>query len=350
MFTIVLIAALAAAPPGLSGPSSLELLKLGEALVQCGDGKKGQVQLEKALADDTLTPADRARGEQALGLALLQQKKIPDALPHLEKATTLSPTSEKAWLYLGLARDQHGDAAGSLDAYKKGVAAVPKSIGLQHELGMALLSVGKNDEAADVLTKAAAKAEQDGELVADAAYALTLVGKFKEAREHAARAVEMSPDSPDALFVLGTAEAGLGNVKQAKAAWLDAIESDETHVPALFQLGLLLQQQKDDAGAVVRFNRVLQVESGHVRARAALGTSLARLGSDDKKAEALLLSTLQVDPKYATGHALLAEVYQRQGKLKEAKKSLEAALKLKADEPEWLKRKKAIDEELKKQK
>ena len=349
MLTIVLIAALQAAPgPALTGPSSSELLKLGEALVQRGDGKKGQVQLEKVLADETLTAAERARGEQALGLALLQQKKIPDALPHLQKATTLAPTSEKAWLYLGLARDQQGDTSGSLDAYREGVAAVPKSIGLQHELGMALLSTGKNDEGADVLSKAAAKAEYDGELMADAAYALTLVGKFKEAREHASRAVEMSPDSPDALFVLGTAEAGLGNLKQAKQAWVDAIDSDETHVPALFQLGLLLQQQKDDAGAVARFQRVLQVEAGHLRARAALGTSLARLGSDDKKAESLLLSTLQVDPKYATGHALLAEVYARQGKLKEARRALETALKLKADEPEWIQRLKSIDQELKK--
>ncbi len=346
MLAIVLMAALQAA----TGPSSSELLKLGEALVQRGDGKKAQTQLEKALADEALVPADRARGEQALGLALLQQKKIPDALPHLEKATSLAPTSEKGWLYLGLARDQQGDAAGSLEAYRKGVAAAPKSIALQHELGMALLSLGKNDDAAEVLTKAAGRAEQDGELIADAAYALTLVGRFPEAREHAARAVEMSPDSPDALFVLGTAEAGLGNLKQAKKTWLEALESDETHVPSLFQLGLLLQQEHDDAGAVVRFNRVLQVESGHLRAKAALGSSLARLGSDDKRAESLLLATLQVDPKYATGHALLAEVYARQGKLKEAQKSLQAALKIKSDEPEWTKRLKAVDAELQKKK
>lgn len=330
--------------------TTAEMLKLGEALAQKGDGKKAQVQLDKVLADPALTPAERGRAEQALGLALLQQKKLPEALPHLEKATALQPTSEKGWLYLGLARDQAGDTPGSIDAYQKGVAALPKSIALQHELGMALLGAGQNDKGADVLAKAAAKAEHDGELQADAAYALTLVGKFKDAREHAARAVEMSPDSPDALFVLGTAEAGLGNLKAAKQAYGDAIDSDETHVPALFQLGLLLQQQKDDAGAVTRFNRVLQVEPGHVRARAALGSSLARLGSDDKRAEALLTSTLQVDPKYATGHALLAEVYARQGKLKEAKKELEQAVKLKADDVEFKKRLSEIDAELKKKK
>lgn len=346
MIEIVLLLAAAPAPT----MTTAEMLKLGEALASKGDGKKAQAQLEKVLADAALEPKDRARAEQALGLALLQQKKPADAVPHLEQATTLNPTAEKGWLYLGLAKDQNNDAAGSLDAYKRGVAAVPKSIGLQHELGMALLAAGKNDEGADVLSKAAAKAEQDGELVADAAYALTLVGKFKDAREHAARAVEMSPDSPDALFVLGTAEAGLGNLKAAKQAFLDAIDSDETHVPALFQLGLLLQQTKDDAGAIARFNRVLQVEPDHARARAALGASLARLGTDDKKAEALLTQTLQVDPKYATGHALLAEVYVRQGRWKDAQKEMQQAVKLKPDEAEFKKRAAEIDAEAKKQK
>jgi len=345
MIALVLAAALATGAPAMT---SQDLLKLGEALAQKGDGKKAQMQLEKALADPSLTPVERARGEQALGLAFLQQKKTAEALPHLEKASELAPGNEKAWLYLGLAKDQAGDAAGSLDAYRKGTVAIPKSIGLQHELGMALLAAGKNDEAADVLAKAAAKAEQDGELMADAAYALTLVGKFKDAREHASRAVDMSPDSPDALFVLGTADAGLGNLKAAKQAFTDAIDSDETHVPALFQLGLLLQQQKDDAGAITRFNRVLQIEPAHARAKAALGSSLARLGTDDKRAFELLTASLQVDPKYATGHALLAELYVRQGKLKEAKKSMEAAVKIKPDDVELKKRLTEIDAALKK--
>ena len=148
MVTLLLFTLLQAASPP---PTASELLKLGEALVQRGDGKKGQAQLEKALADETLTPAHRARGEQALGLALLQQKKAAEALAHLEKATTLAPTSEQGWLYLGLARDQQGDTAGSLAAYRKGVSTLPKSVALQHELGMALLSMGKNDEGAEVL-------------------------------------------------------------------------------------------------------------------------------------------------------------------------------------------------------
>jgi protein O-GlcNAc transferase len=319
-------------------PSASDLVRLGEGLAGRGDGRKAQVHLEKALTDATLTPDERGRAEAALGLSLLQQKKAGDAVAHLEKATTLLPGVEKPWLHLGLAHDERGDTAAALDAWRRGVAACPKSTALAHEYGMALLAAGRHDDGAAVLTKAAARAEQDGELMSDAAYALTLVGRFREAKDHASHALELNPDGPDALYVLGVAEAGLGNLKAARTAFEEAVDTDETHVPALFQLGVLLQRQKDDAGAVSRLQRVLQVEPEHARARAALGISLARLGTDDPRAAALLQQTIQVDPRAALPHALLADVLARQGKRAEAMKALQTALKLKPDEDAWKKR------------
>jgi predicted Zn-dependent protease len=322
---------LAAAPP-----TSAELVQLGEGLALRGDGKKAQGHLEKALADPALATADKARAHKARGRALLQQKKIKDAVPQLEQATTLAPRDEKAWLYLGLARDQAGDAAGAIAAYADGAKANPKSTALAHEHGMALLSAGKVQQAADVLEKAAARAEQDPELQSDAAYALTLVGKFKEAREVANRGTELAPESPDPFYVLGRAELGLGNRAAACRALEQAVDNDNTHVASLYELGVLAQLDKKDAEAEKRFLRVLQLEPGHARAKLGLATQLTRAGKDDKRAEALLLEITQVDPSSALSFALLADVQWRLGKKDEAKKALAAALKLKAD-PAWQK-------------
>ncbi|HEY1097376.1 MAG TPA: tetratricopeptide repeat protein [Myxococcota bacterium] len=329
MSSIVIVAvaaSLAAAPT-----SSKELITLGEGLVGRGDGKKAQAHLEKALTDTTLSAADKGRAEAALGLAFLQQKKGKEAIAHLELATQLAPKNDKSWLYLGLAKDQLGDTAGSLEAYRKGVAAAPSSSTLQHELGMALLSAGKNDEGAEVLQKAATKAEQDPELWADAAYALSLVGRFKEAREFASRAVEMSPENPDALYTLGMAEAGLANKKAAKQAFNEAIASDELHVPSQFQLGLLLLDDNDDKGAAARFTQVLKVEPDHARAKAALGASLGRLNPADPQAEKLLRDAVGAEPKLGVAWAGLGDLLARQGKIAEAKKALQAAVKLKPE-------------------
>jgi len=325
MQTILLVAAATIAAPTLT---TAELITLGEGLAGRGDGKKAQVHLEKALLDTSLTPKDTARAELALGLALLQQQKGKDAALHLEKAVAINPGQEKGWLYLGIARDQAGDAAGSLDAYARGVAAVPKSTSLAHEYGMALLSAGKNTEGAAVLEAAATKTEADPELAADAAYAPSLVGKFKQAREFALRAVEMSPEDPNALYTLGMAELGLGNSKGAAKVFLDAIDADETHLPALFQLGLVLQAAGDHRGAVKQLTQVLKIEPQHARARAALGISLTRLGTDDAKAEQLLVAATNADPKNAAAWFALGDLQARQGKIGEAKKALQTSQKL----------------------
>ena len=320
---VVVVAALAAAPV-----SSADLVKLGEGLVARGDGKKAQAHLEKALADPALSPVDKARAEQALGLAFLQQKKGKEAVAHLEASTVLAPKSERGWLYLGLAKDELNDAAGSIAAYQKGTENVPGSTSLKHELGMALLSAGKNSEGAEVLQKAASVAEHDPELWADAAYALSVVGRFKEARECAQRAVEMSPESPDALYTLGMAEAGLGHTKAAKAAFSEAIDSDELHVPALFQLGVLLQADNDDKGAAAKLTQVLKVEPDHARAKAALAVSLLRLNAVDPRTEQLLRDAVGADPKLASAWANLGDLLGRRGKIAEAKKALLTAVKL----------------------
>lgn len=325
MHTVLLVAAATVAAPTLT---SVERITLGEGLVGRGDAKKAQGHLEKALLDPALSPKDAARAEQALGLALLQQQKGKDAVPHLEKAAAQTPASEKVWLYLGIAKDQAGDTAGSLDAYARGVAAVPKSTSLKHEYGMALLSAGKNTEGATVLEDAATKNEADPELAADAAYALSLVGKFKQAREFALRAVEMSPDDPNALYTLGMAELGLGNSKRAAQVFVDAIDADETHLPALFQLGLVLQAAGDHRGAVKQLTQALKIEPQHARARAALGISLTRLGTDDAKAEQLLVGATNADPKNAAAWFALGDLQARQGKITEAKKALQTSQKL----------------------
>ncbi len=322
---LVLAGALAAA-----GITTAEKVKLGEALVGRGDAKKARPHLESALSAADISDDDKAKASQALGLALIQLRKPQEAVPHLELAAKMRPQNEKAWLYLGIAKDQAGDAAGSIAAYEAGVAAVPKSTTLKHELGMAYLSAGKNAEGANILELAATKNEADPELAADAAYALSLVGKFKPAREFALRACEMSPENPNALYTLGMAELGLGNTKAAHQAFDDAIDSDETHVPALFQLGVLLAAADDHKGAAQRFTTVLKIEPDHARARAALGVSLAAMGNS-KEAEDMLRGAVKAEPKLASAWAMLGDLLAKQGKIGEAKKALQTSYKLKAN-------------------
>jgi protein O-GlcNAc transferase len=318
----------ASAPPPLTPQDSL---RLGESYAEKGDHKRAVKELDKVLQAPGLNDEERARAHRAYGLALLQAQKHGDAAAQLEQSVAIKPT-EKSFLLLGMAYDGAGKPTDAIAAYQRGVGKLPKSPSLHHELGMALLQAGSAHDAVPVLKKAADLAPQDAEVKTDLAYALVVDGKFKEAKEQASLALSMSRENADAYFNLGNAEAGLGDTAAAKQAFERAVDVDELHVPALLHLGLLQQKLGDDKAAIARFHRVMQVEPGHPRAQAALGASLARVGTDDAKAQALLERSIQIDPKYVSGHVLLGDIAMRRGDLDLAVKRYEAAKKLAPDD------------------
>ena len=50
-----------------------------------------------------------AEAHYYLGLTLRALGKLPEAIGHLEKATTLAPTLAVAYAHLGIAQREHGD-------------------------------------------------------------------------------------------------------------------------------------------------------------------------------------------------------------------------------------------------
>jgi Flp pilus assembly protein TadD len=83
------------------------------------------------------------------------------------------------------------------------------------------------------------------------------------------------------------------------------------------------------------------VEPDDARAKAGLGVSLAKIGSDDNKAAALLEETVHVDPKNIQALAMLGDVDERLGKFDDAIKRYQQVQKLRPDDARV---KKHIDE------
>src|SRR5260370_24657732 len=60
-----------------------------------------------------------------LGMALHMAGKEREAIPELEAATKLDPTLAPAWLFLGAARLQLGEATAAVQALKMGLGSQP---------------------------------------------------------------------------------------------------------------------------------------------------------------------------------------------------------------------------------
>ncbi len=311
----------------LASLSTAENLAIGEKYVTMGKPAKALPLLKRALNDKKLTPAKRAQGLAALGLAQLQLKKAKDAVASLEESATLVPKKPRTWLLLGAAYDANGDIESAVKAYQRGSKANPNATDLHHELGMTLLEAGETEPAVRALEQAAKLAGNRPTILTDLAFAYAQQGAHAKAKESAQRAVSLAPDSADAYYVLGDSEAALKNTKGARRAYKEALKQDAMHTPTLYHLGLLEVGAGDHKNAARAFLRLVKIDPGNRRARARLGVSLAKIGKD-KKALKLLKEAVTTMPDNISVRAALAEVSDRAEDFKTAETQWRAVAKL----------------------
>jgi Flp pilus assembly protein TadD len=69
-----------------------------------------------------------------LGLAYLDQRRLPDAEAALERAAAAKPDEPLPYYHLGIARDMMGHTAGAIAAYERLLALAPDNVGAWNNL------------------------------------------------------------------------------------------------------------------------------------------------------------------------------------------------------------------------
>ena len=144
-----------------------------------------------------------ARAHLALGKALLQDGKVPDAIAALQEAARLEPTSGEAHYQLGLALARAG----------------------RKDEASAELSKGRELVAADDQGQNATLDLAEGRAALDRGDLDTAVMKFR-------RASQLRPRSSDAQRYLGTALEKKGDTEAAIAAYRQAVELNASDAEA----------------------------------------------------------------------------------------------------------------------
>lgn len=293
-------------------------------------------------------------------------KREPDkAIPQLNEVIALEPDNREARVLLGdsyLAKedlqkaeesylsvlDQKLDNPGALF----GLAQISRSKGETREEMIYLNRVGTliaDSTATDFLYKFALEAMR--------------VGLFDEAKSALERAVFLKPKEASYQLALGIAwlrktdlftaekifrhvltlqpnnaqaQLHLGYVllnqkKYAEArTWLEKSARPGAAVPEVFYyLGLVAQEQNDDAGAIVLFEKTVRQLPTYVHARIALGSSYMKL-KNYVRARQELETAVKLDPNEPTAHYNLALLYARIKEPARAQEELRLVDQLKA--------------------
>jgi Tfp pilus assembly protein PilF len=174
---------------------------LGLSAWKAGDRGRAQEALLRAVELDS----SHVKARTNLSRVLLEQGRAADALPHMEKAVALAPSSHEVWRVLGNVRSELGRSAEAIEAYRHALIRNEQDAWSMNNYGLVLIQQGRYEEAVPPL----------------------------------ARAVELVPGSPVFLNNLGVALERTGELGAAASVFAAAVEADSTFTKAKISLDRL---------------------------------------------------------------------------------------------------------------
>jgi tetratricopeptide (TPR) repeat protein len=233
--------------------------------------------LSFSIAFNLLASIQVSAGRQcALGVALAQGGRVPEAIQSFREALRLDPDFPAAHDQLGRALEQSGRAAEAVEHYKQAVLLRPDYVAAQVDLGNALLRM-------DNLQDAIAQYEQALRIkpdYAEAHYNLGDVflkgGKISDAIGHYEQALRIKPDYAEAHCNLGIALVRLGKPQEAMGHWEQALRIKPDYAEAHYNLGIALGRAGRIPEAIEHLQQALRIKPGFTQAQNALARLQAR--------------------------------------------------------------------------
>jgi tetratricopeptide (TPR) repeat protein len=224
----------------VAGVLGLAVVLGGMSWVQCRQWSTSEILLRTALArGGSRSPELRS----ALALALLRQKRLPEAAALCEDALRLEPDYFQAHYNLGLILGEQGRYAEAERHFAKAETLDPDDRDAQFNLAVALARQGKTPAAID----------------------------------HFQRALKILP-LPEDAFSLAILLNESGRYPEAAGAYRLAARLRPDHAPTHNNLGAVLVALGDYPAAKAQFEEALRIDPNYSRARKGLNVVRQRLG------------------------------------------------------------------------
>jgi len=201
-------------------------------------------------------------------------------------------------------------------------------------LGEISIDVGDFDAAISHLEKAVAADPAHG------AVAHNLLGSayfekkmFEPAEREIRKSLEMRPQIPDAHYNLGLLYEEKGDLQGAAEEYRKEIEIHPTAYPAYFNLALLCAKTGDRQGEIENFKEAVKANSKFARGYVFLAKAYLDRNENFDEAIRLARKGLELEPEAESaplGHYVLADIYNRLGRLSEYRAELEKGQALEA--------------------
>ena len=267
---------------------------------------------------------------KVLGATFKQMGRNADALPPLQKATTLSPTDPEAHNNLGSVLQELSQLQKAEVSYRRALEIEPDYAQAHNNVGVTLYGLRRIDEAVASYRKALNISPDYAEASSNLGNALQVLSRLDEAEASFRRALEIRPDFAAVYNNLGVTLHDLNRPDESEASCRRALRIDAGYAEAHNDLGNALQALSKLDEAEVSFRQALQIRPGYPEAHNNLGNSLKELGRM-AEAESHYSRALLIKADYAEAHYNLASTLTDLGRLNAAEASYRRALAIRPE-------------------
>lgn len=245
-----------------------------------------------------------------LGRVLRAGGELETALEHLQAAVQLVPDFDLAWADLASTWAQKGELEKAAAAYARVVELVPESAAARVRRAEVLEALGRNAAAAGELGEVVARDPDAVEVALKLARLEADLGRQEAAlaRYEDLLTRDLAPALEGRVyFHRGNLLAAGGEPGRALEEYRRAVERDPSLVEAHFNLGTLLGRQGRFREAAVAYDRVVELDGDHHKARLNQITALL-LARDDAAARRRVEAAVELYPREAAYVHLLAQL------------------------------------------
>ncbi len=195
-----------------------------------------------------------------VGVTLLEQQKIDEAVAHFEKALEVEPNFAEAHSNLGNVRLRQNRAEEAVAQFQMAVQLDPGLATAHSNLGVTLMSRGQLDEAIAHLQRALQIRPDFAVTRNSLGGALQRKGETNAAIEQFQLALQSRPDYAEASYNLATALCDAGRCDEAMGYFEKALSLDPKLAVSLSNYGTILQQTKRIQEALALYQRAADAD------------------------------------------------------------------------------------------
>jgi Flp pilus assembly protein TadD len=188
---------------------------------------------------------DNYVAQNNLGVALLKEGKLDEAITHYRVAVTLRPRWERPHLGLGEGLSRTGHYEEAAEQFSEALQILPGLVPALVQLGIARAQLGKPDEAVQALVEALRIAPDDVGAHNSLGSVFAQQGKHEEAVRQFEEAVRLKPDHAGAYNNLAISCKKLGRIGEAITHYREALRWQPDSLEALNNLAWLLAAEPD---------------------------------------------------------------------------------------------------------